>query len=235
MFQSVLQKILQENAQDFNEYQGIETKCLVIPEVANKLLRPVVKQRAFLYQGFQMGLLRQVYCRSCCFSMSAENCPGLEPLYKNKLTDLQYQSFTKESLFRFFEKEDIISNAEVKKIMYFKMKENSGSCELRISKYLINRIKKDIMTYTETDYHECEPSEDNEAIALKYDFVDNMGFLSVNFNAEDYSSDGHLPVIVSFTHHSYSSSINFSVNEVGVDIERKVAFEIGEPMTLSRF
>lgn len=83
IFRTILQKILQEGSQYFNKFKGIETECLVIPEVANHLLQPVIMRQPFLYKGFQTDILRQVYLMSCCFSTRTGNFSGLEPLYKN--------------------------------------------------------------------------------------------------------------------------------------------------------
>lgn len=98
-------------------------------------------RQPFLYKGFQTGILRQVYLMSCCFSIRTENCSGLEPLYKNKRTDLEDRSVQKDTVFGLFEKGEIISNTEIKKVLYFKIKKKSATYVFSISKYFLNMIK----------------------------------------------------------------------------------------------
>ncbi|KAI8087074.1 hypothetical protein BDF21DRAFT_413683 [Thamnidium elegans] len=215
-FQSILQKILQEDAQDFNEFQGIDTECLVIPEIPNLLLQPVIKQRPFFYKAFQMGTLRQVYRKGCCFSINLENSTGLELLYKNKITDSECQSFESDSLFLLFKKGDEINNAESKRVLYLKIKEKTGSYKFEIN------------------YHECETSKENDKAVLKYDIFENTGSSYIYFDAEKYSTDGFLPVVVSFKLYGYSSSIRFDLSEVGNKTIKEKVLEAGEPLTLSR-
>ncbi|GAA5815553.1 hypothetical protein MFLAVUS_009065 [Mucor flavus] len=54
-------KILEEEADDFNLELGIDTCCLLVPELFSQLIRPVIAQRPLCYKDFKMGTLQQVF------------------------------------------------------------------------------------------------------------------------------------------------------------------------------
>ncbi|GAA5815550.1 hypothetical protein MFLAVUS_009062 [Mucor flavus] len=50
-------KILEEEADDFNLELGIDTCCLLVPELFSQLIRPVIAQRPLCYKDFKMEML----------------------------------------------------------------------------------------------------------------------------------------------------------------------------------
>ncbi|GAA5804199.1 hypothetical protein HPULCUR_009686 [Helicostylum pulchrum] len=49
-----------EEADDFNLELGIDTFCLLVPELLSQLLQPVISQRPLCYKYFEIGVLQQV-------------------------------------------------------------------------------------------------------------------------------------------------------------------------------
>ncbi|GAA5806599.1 hypothetical protein HPULCUR_012139 [Helicostylum pulchrum] len=58
--QYAFSKILEEEADDFNLELGIDTSCLLVPELFSQLLQPVISQRPLCYKDFEIGALQQV-------------------------------------------------------------------------------------------------------------------------------------------------------------------------------
>ncbi|GAA5812782.1 hypothetical protein MFLAVUS_006240 [Mucor flavus] len=52
-------RILEEEADDYNLELGIDTCCLLVPELFSQLIRPVIAQRPFCYKDFRIGALQQ--------------------------------------------------------------------------------------------------------------------------------------------------------------------------------
>ncbi|GAA5812706.1 hypothetical protein MFLAVUS_006164 [Mucor flavus] len=63
-------RILEEEADDFNLELGIDTCCLLVPELFSQLIRPVIAQRPLFYKDFKIGVLRQVYKMSIFKTMN---------------------------------------------------------------------------------------------------------------------------------------------------------------------
>ncbi|KAI9258435.1 hypothetical protein EDC94DRAFT_675763 [Helicostylum pulchrum] len=57
--QYAFSKILEEEADDFNLELGIDTSCLLVPELFSQLLQPVISQRSLCYKDFEIGALQQ--------------------------------------------------------------------------------------------------------------------------------------------------------------------------------
>ncbi|GAA5815480.1 hypothetical protein MFLAVUS_008992 [Mucor flavus] len=58
--QYAFSRILEEEADDFNLELGIDTCCLLVPELFSQLIQPVIAQRPLCYKDFKIGALQQV-------------------------------------------------------------------------------------------------------------------------------------------------------------------------------
>ncbi|GAA5800341.1 hypothetical protein HPULCUR_005768 [Helicostylum pulchrum] len=87
--QYAFSKILEEEADDFNLELGIDTSCLLVPELFSQLLQPVISQRPLCYKDFEIGALQQVYSENYVFSTTVSEYQGEYPLYKSKITDTE--------------------------------------------------------------------------------------------------------------------------------------------------
>ncbi|GAA5812780.1 hypothetical protein MFLAVUS_006238 [Mucor flavus] len=66
-------KILEEEADDFNLELGIDTCCLLVPQLFSRLIRPIIAQRPLCYKDFRIGALQQVCSENYVFRI---NLPG---------------------------------------------------------------------------------------------------------------------------------------------------------------
>ncbi|GAA5798335.1 hypothetical protein HPULCUR_003737 [Helicostylum pulchrum] len=57
--QYAFSKILEKEADDFNLELGIDTSCLLVPELFSQLLQPVISQQPLYYKDFEIGALQQ--------------------------------------------------------------------------------------------------------------------------------------------------------------------------------
>ncbi|KAI9255879.1 hypothetical protein EDC94DRAFT_650585 [Helicostylum pulchrum] len=87
--QYAFSKILEEEADDFNLELGIDTSCLLVPELLSQLLQPVISQRPLCYKYFEIGVLHQVRSENYIVSITQHLPDGKFPLYKSKITDTE--------------------------------------------------------------------------------------------------------------------------------------------------
>ncbi|GAA5815403.1 hypothetical protein MFLAVUS_008911 [Mucor flavus] len=79
-------RILEEEADDYNLELGIDTCCLLIPELFSQLLLPIISQRSFCYKDFKVGALQQVCSENYVAGLSQKEFQECF-LYKVKITD----------------------------------------------------------------------------------------------------------------------------------------------------
>ncbi|GAA5812921.1 hypothetical protein MFLAVUS_006382 [Mucor flavus] len=65
-------KILEEEADDFNLELGIDTCCLLVPQLFSQLIRPIIAQQPLFYKDFKIGALQQVCNENYAFSIRPE-------------------------------------------------------------------------------------------------------------------------------------------------------------------
>ncbi|KAI8092122.1 hypothetical protein BDF21DRAFT_449436 [Thamnidium elegans] len=143
----------------------------------------------------------------------------IEYIHLIRLCDTHYEDDDSVNMQLFVPKNKIGFTSNLKtfipdNVLYFKIIEKSGSYKLRIS------------------YHECEPSEDNETIALKYDIAENIKTLTLTFEVENFCADVYLPLIISIMPHSYFCSLHFDLKDIDNDLKRDITLKVGDPLSL---
>ncbi|GAA5800242.1 hypothetical protein HPULCUR_005667 [Helicostylum pulchrum] len=118
-------KILEEEADDFNLELGIDTSCLLVPELFSQLLQPVISQRPLCYKDFEIGALQQVCSENYIFSITQFQKSGKLPLYKSKITDTETTECGYNIGFPFLNKGELISNVRTNKPFYLRSQEDS--------------------------------------------------------------------------------------------------------------
>ncbi|GAA5812910.1 hypothetical protein MFLAVUS_006371 [Mucor flavus] len=66
-------RILEEEAVGYNLELGIDTCCLLVPELFSQLIRPVIAQQPLCYKDFKIGALQQVSSENYAFSICPTN------------------------------------------------------------------------------------------------------------------------------------------------------------------
>ncbi|GAA5800888.1 hypothetical protein HPULCUR_006327 [Helicostylum pulchrum] len=113
--QYAFSKILEEEADDFNLELGIDTSCLLVPELFSQLLQPVISQRPLCYTDFKIGALQQVFGENYAVGITQNNYDGIYPLYKSKITDTETIECDYHIVFPFLNKGELISNVRSNK------------------------------------------------------------------------------------------------------------------------
>lgn len=124
LLQHAFIKILEEEADDYNLELGIDTSCLVIPELYSSFLQPILTERPFWYKTFQIGALQQVCSENYAFHIDQKRCIEMSPVYKNKITEAT-TILCDNVLFPLLNKGDIINNGQLCKTFYMR---NNSSC-----------------------------------------------------------------------------------------------------------
>ncbi|KAI9263593.1 hypothetical protein EDC94DRAFT_83857 [Helicostylum pulchrum] len=221
--QYTFSKILEEEADDFNLELGIDTSCLLVPELFSQLLQPVISQRTLCYKDFEIGALQQVCSENYVFRISEGESEGGQPLYKSKITDTERIECDYRVAFPFLNKGELISNVRTNRSFYL---QNREYC--LFFTFIIDIYRFKTMNYL----------SDNETLSLDDNIYQSVDFNTVNFSDLFDKEDVNVPAIVSVRYVSYTSSLQFFVKLVGADTrdeELAGVIETGEPLTLSRF
>ncbi|KAI8087094.1 hypothetical protein BDF21DRAFT_413720 [Thamnidium elegans] len=129
-FQHAIVKILIEEAEDFNREQGIETACVVIPELPTQLfqLQPVIYHKAF-----SGGMLHQVFSENYGFTIYQRE-GSRQFVYKNNRTDTNLIEIDSNTAFPLFKKGDIINPDSLNKVFYLNLQHDLGGTYIYIGK-----------------------------------------------------------------------------------------------------
>ncbi|KAI8094110.1 hypothetical protein BDF21DRAFT_408017 [Thamnidium elegans] len=209
-------RILEEEADDFNLELGIDTSCFLVPELFSQLLRPVIAQRPLCYKSFKIGTLQQVCSENYIARITRDRSGERYPRYKAKITDTNTIECSSDTGFPLLNKGEIINNVPSNRIFYLENKKISRSTYFGIYLY---RLKT--MNYLE-----------------KNNFFKLVDTTFVDIPSVFERGDVYVPVMVSISYISYSSSLQFFIKVVGAG-NRDEGFtdviETGEPLTLTRF
>lgn len=133
-----------------DEGRDVEARCLILPELPNQLLRPIVHQRSLASKGFYRGELYQVSNENYGFHFSYKETNQSEittaPFYKDRMSD-EESCDSDDVVFLLLKKGAIISH-DMKRIVYLKVTDKMKNGTLGICKYLIPTH-----TYTHTHTH----------------------------------------------------------------------------------
>ncbi|KAI9259793.1 hypothetical protein EDC94DRAFT_612107 [Helicostylum pulchrum] len=221
--QYAFSKILEEEADDFNLELGIDTSCLLVPELFSQLLQPVISQRPLCYKDFEIGALQQVCSENYVFSI-AQSKPGRAcPLYKSKITDTETIKCGSNIGLPFLNKGELISNVRTNRPFYLR-----GGKDRRINTFRIEIYRFKTMNYL----------NDNETLSLNDNIYQSVGCKELGYRYIFDWEDVDAPLMISVRYVSYTSSLQFSVKLVGADARDEIfagVIEAGEPLTLSRF
>ncbi|KAI9261335.1 hypothetical protein EDC94DRAFT_609894 [Helicostylum pulchrum] len=116
-------KILEEEADDFNLELGIDTSCLLVPELFSQLLQPVISQRPLCYKDFEIGALQQVCSEN--YAVGISKYEQFRALYKSKITDTETIVCDDHIVFPFLNKRELISNVRSNRPFYLRNQEDS--------------------------------------------------------------------------------------------------------------
>ncbi|KAI9259714.1 hypothetical protein EDC94DRAFT_611868 [Helicostylum pulchrum] len=130
LFQHTIVKMLIEEAEDFNREQGIETTCVVIPELPTQLfeLQPVIYHKAF-----SRGMLHQVFSENYGFTIYQRE-GSQQFVYKNNRTDKNVVEIDSSTAFPLFKKGDIINPDSLNKVFYLNLQHDLGGAYIYIGK-----------------------------------------------------------------------------------------------------
>ncbi|KAI9259810.1 hypothetical protein EDC94DRAFT_154204 [Helicostylum pulchrum] len=221
--QYAFSKILEEEANDFNLKLGIETSCLLVPELFSQLLQPVISQRPLCYKDFEIGALQQVCSENYGFSIAQLTNYGECLVYKSKITDTETIKCDPDFVFPFLNKGESISNVRSNRPFYLRSQEDKRF-------YIFD-----------TEIYICKTMNylnDNKTLSLDGNICQSVDVETVDFRDLFDWEDVDIPVMISVRYVSYISSLQFFVKLVGADTRDKKltgVFEPGEPLTLSRF
>ncbi|GAA5804855.1 hypothetical protein HPULCUR_010363 [Helicostylum pulchrum] len=123
--QYVFSKILEEEADDFNLELGIDTSCLLVPELFSQLLQPVISQRPLCYKDFEIGALQQVYSENYVVGITQNKYHGECPLYKSKITDTEAIKCDYNIGLPFLNRGELINNVRTNRLFYLRSQEDS--------------------------------------------------------------------------------------------------------------
>ncbi|GAA5800284.1 hypothetical protein HPULCUR_005710 [Helicostylum pulchrum] len=123
--QYAFSKILEEEADDFNLELGIDTSCMLVPELFSQLLQPAISQRPLCYKDFEIGALQQVCSENYVVSIAQYEPYGKCPLYKSKITDTETIECDRRIVFAFLNKGELISNVRSNRSFYLRNQEDS--------------------------------------------------------------------------------------------------------------
>ncbi|GAA5800231.1 hypothetical protein HPULCUR_005656 [Helicostylum pulchrum] len=123
--QYAFSKILEEEADDFNLELGIDTSCLLVPELFSQLLQPVISQRPLCYKDFKIGALQQVCSENYVFRIVEGEYDGVYSQYKSKITYTETIECDYRVAFPFLNKGELISNVRTNRPFYLRNQENN--------------------------------------------------------------------------------------------------------------
>ncbi|KAI9254719.1 hypothetical protein EDC94DRAFT_235550 [Helicostylum pulchrum] len=221
--QYVFSKVLEEEADDFNLELGIDTSCLLVPELFSQLLQPVISQRPLCYKYFEIGALQQVCSGNYVFCIAPIVYEGTCPQYKSKITDTETIKCDNDIVFPFLNKGELISNVRTNRPFYLRNQENDMFCCFSIEIYRFKTINY---------------MNDNGTLSLDNKIGQSVDIKGVYFKGLFDGKDVNVPVMISVRYVSYISSLQFFVKAVGADTRDEAlaaVIETGEPLTLSRF
>ncbi|GAA5802043.1 hypothetical protein HPULCUR_007503 [Helicostylum pulchrum] len=112
-----------EEADDFNLELGIDTSCLLVPELFSQLLQPVISQRPLCYKDFEIGALQQVCSEN--YAVGISKYEQFRALYKSKITDTETIVCDDHIVFPFLNKRELISNVRSNRPFYLRNQEDS--------------------------------------------------------------------------------------------------------------
>ncbi|GAA5815457.1 hypothetical protein MFLAVUS_008968 [Mucor flavus] len=220
--QCAFARILEEEADDFNLELGIDTCCLLIPELFSQLLQPVIAQQPLCYKDFEIGALQQVCSGNYAFNVYGKR--GRNYIrYKSKITDKQTTQCNNDIVFLYLVKGEIIKKVRLNRTFYLRNERARNFAGFDL----------DIYSFKTTNY-----LEDNETLSLYNNIYNSVGTDSIEIGKLYKNRRLDAPIIVSVIFLSYVSSLRFSVKLVGADTrdEKLVGVvEAGEPLTLTRF
>ncbi|GAA5800302.1 hypothetical protein HPULCUR_005728 [Helicostylum pulchrum] len=121
--QYAFSKILEEEADDFNLELGIDTSCMLVPELFGQLLQPVISQRPLCYKDFEIGALQQVCSENYVFRMTQRRSKNECPLYKSKITDTETIECDEHIVLPFLNKRELINNVRSNRPFYLRNRE----------------------------------------------------------------------------------------------------------------
>ncbi|KAI9263652.1 hypothetical protein EDC94DRAFT_85888 [Helicostylum pulchrum] len=217
--QYAFSKILEEEADDFNLELGIDTSCLLVPELFSQLLQPVISQRPLCYKDFKIGALQQVCSENYVFHIVEDEYDGVYPQYKSKITYTETIECDYHVAFPFLNKGELISNVRTNRPFYLRNQENS-----RLSAFSIEIYRFKTMNYL----------NDNKTLSLDDNICQSVDIKTVYLKYLFDEDDVDVPAIVSVRYVSYTSSLQFFVKLVGTGTRDEELIETGEPLTLSR-
>ncbi|GAA5812181.1 hypothetical protein MFLAVUS_005631 [Mucor flavus] len=127
-------RILEEEADDFNLELGIDTCCLLVPELFSQLIRPVIAQRPLCYKDFKIGALQQI-CSENYVAGISQKFKGTDILFKTKITDIKIVEFNRDTVIPFLSKGKIINNGRSNRTFYLENEQQSIFAKLTIGDY----------------------------------------------------------------------------------------------------
>lgn len=119
-FQPILADLLEKEINDFNErQQNVDTYSLVLLDVPNQLLQPVVHKKLAVYKSFQVGDLKQISSFNYGFSVSQSTNIGGMPkaMYRDKRHHPR-TTFEPSTGFIFLKKGDTINDTIANRVIY---------------------------------------------------------------------------------------------------------------------
>ncbi|GAA5800281.1 hypothetical protein HPULCUR_005707 [Helicostylum pulchrum] len=122
--QYAFSKILEEEADDFNLELGIDTSCLLVPELFSRLLQPVISQQPLCYKDFKIGALQQVCSENYVVGITQFRSGKACPLYKSKITDTETIECDEHIVFPFLNKRELINNVRSNRPFYLRNRED---------------------------------------------------------------------------------------------------------------
>lgn len=116
--QSTIVDVLKEQADLLN--QTMETSFLIIPDLPQLLLRPVIKQRSLSFKKFKVGILHQVYTGNYVISVTYTGLQKLKFSFSNQKMDEESSETDSCASFLLIKKGEKISETTMEKAFYFK-------------------------------------------------------------------------------------------------------------------
>ncbi|KAI9362633.1 hypothetical protein BD770DRAFT_440586 [Pilaira anomala] len=220
-FQRIFANLLKEGINDFNEtQQNVDIYSLVLLDVPNQLLQPVVHQKLAVYKSFQVGDLRQISSFNFGINISLTYFRCRRPVYEDTRLYQGGNAFDTNIGFIVLKEGDTLNDTIVNRVLSLTVPKDR--C-LNIKAYRIKNLENGLVykgTFLITDateiIHECSSLETHSFN---------------NFNKEKT----RIPLMVFVETKPYSSSLSISLKLIGQEVESKFRGpEIGVPMTLTR-
>lgn len=249
-FQIILANILKSELDNFNEGQEIEAFCEIIPKLPKQILMHTIGQKPFMYKYFQFGRLHQISSANYGFIIAqyadSDASESEKPLYKDKKSDKDV-IVCEDIAFPLFKKGDMIRCNSFKRVFYLKKQSDKEEEVVTIGNLTIFK-KRPLSVLKNLLFILCIQKEllkfknfnglkSDGTVPLKGNVFKSLDYFSFDLKLNNYKKGSDLPIMISMKSKGYSSSLEFSVKEVGRDKKSYgLCFvEVGEPLTLARF